>query len=301
MINFILIGICISAGLILQFSGNLAKEAHKGINAWILYLALPAASLKYIPTIEWSCDLIFPAITPLIVWIGAWVSVNIYSFKYKISKSTKASMILTGGLANTSFLGFPLIMAYYGEKELSIGIICDQISFIILSTLGIILAIKSSQRQALNIQTVLLKLLKFPPFIAFVLALVLPNLIDISPAIPLFDKLASTIGPLALFSIGLQLKFVGWRTELRNISVGIIYKLLIAPALVLLIALTFHFTGIVAKISVFEASMATMITAGVLADEYSLNTKVSSLIVGIGILLSFITTAFWWLIIEYVF
>ena len=216
MINFILIAICILAGMLFQYSKRLPHDAHKGINAWILYMALPAASLKYIPAIEVSTDLIFPAVMPLIVWFGAVITVKVFAAKNKTDKKTRAAMILTGGLANTSFLGFPLIMAYYSEKELSIAIICDQISFIVLSTFGVILAIKSSERQVVNAQTVLLKLVKFPPFIAFVLALVLPQFIDMSPAMPLFDKMASTIGPLALFSIGLQLKFTGWKEEIKT-------------------------------------------------------------------------------------
>lgn len=274
------------------------SDAHKGINTWILYVALPAFSLKYIPTIQWSRELIFPAVMPLIIWFGAWLYVRIYESRYKVDKATKGGMILTGGLANTSFMGFPLIMAYFTEKDLSIAIISDQISFTVLSTLGLIVALKSSQRQKITSGVIVKKLFRFPPFLAFLFALIVPVFIDISPAAPLFDKLAATVGPLGLFSIGLQLKLEGWRMELRHITAGIIYKLLIAPAIVLLIALIFQLKGIIAQITVFEASMATMVTAGVLADEYHLNSKVSNLIVGISILFSFITTAFWWWILR---
>jgi len=44
--------------------------------------------------------------------------------------------------------------------------------------------------------------------------------------------------------------------------------------------------------------MPTLLTAGVVADEYGLNPKLSNLIIGIGIILSLLTTAGWYYIIR---
>src|SRR5438105_2955194 len=123
---------------------TLPADAHKGINAWIIYLALPAVSFKYLPHIAWSSSLLLPAISPIIVWLGGWVYVQIYSKKAHLQKATEGGMKLTSGLSNTSFVGFPLIVAYFTEKDLSIAIICDQVTFTLLSTAGVIVAINSS-------------------------------------------------------------------------------------------------------------------------------------------------------------
>ncbi len=299
MANFILIGLCILAGILFRKSKTLPKDAHKGINAWIIYIALPAVSFKYLPHITWTKDLLFPALAPICVWILGWLFISVYSKFQNTSKATSGGLKLVSALSNTSFIGFPLIVAYFSEKELAIAIICDQITFALLSTIGIVVAIRSSQNQKLSANLVLKKVFTFPPLIGCVLALILPRYLDLSALDSLFDKLAGTVGPLALFSIGLQLKFGGWFSEIKHISFALLYKLILAPAAVLIIALSFGMNGMIAKITIFEMAMPTLLTAGVVADQYNLNPKVSNLVVGIGILLSFITTGIWWLILTY--
>jgi predicted permease len=301
MENFALIAICIAAGILLRRSGLLPADAHKGINAWIIYLALPSVSLKYLPHIQWTKELILPALGPVLVWVGAWLWVALYKrFSGKVlDKKTEAGLHLTAGLCNTSFVGFPLIMAYFGENRLGIAVICDQVTFMLLSVGGIYLAVKASNHQDVSISLIVEKLLKFPPVWGCIIALTVPHFVDISPVAPLINKLAGTIGPLALFSIGLQLQFNGWRQEIKHLSAIFIYKLLLAPLLVLCLAIAMGIRGSVAQISIFEAAMPTILTSAVIADEYDLNPRLVNLIIGVGILLSFITTFFWWLIIRY--
>ncbi|MCZ4243084.1 AEC family transporter [Pedobacter punctiformis] len=300
MANFFLIGLCILAGILFRKSKTLPKDAHKGINAWIIYIALPAVSFKYLPHIQWSKDLLFPALAPIGVWMLGWLFITVYKkFNSGMSKATAGGLKLTSALSNTSFVGFPLIVAYFSEKELAIAIICDQITFTLLSTIGIIVAIRSSQSQKLSAKLVLKKVLTFPPLIGCVLALILPKYVNLSAFDPMFDKLAGTVGPLALFSIGLQLKFGGWYGEIKHISTALLYKLILAPAAILLIAIMLGTHGTITKITIFEMAMPTLLTAGVVADQYSLNPKLSNLVVGIGILLSFITTGLWWLVLHY--
>ncbi|RBQ02648.1 AEC family transporter [Pedobacter miscanthi] len=298
MANFILIGLCILAGILFRKSKSLPKDAHKGINAWIIYIALPAVSFKYLPHITWTKDLLFPALAPVCIWLVGWLFITIYSRLRNLSKATSGGLKLTSSLSNTSFVGFPLIVAYFSEKELGIAIICDQVTFTLLSTIGVIVAIRSSQNQKLSAKLVLKKVLTFPPLIGCVLALTIPRFINVSVLDPLFDKLAGTVGPLALFSIGLQLKFGGWFSELRHISTALLYKLILAPLVVMLIAIVLGMSGTITKITIFEMTMPTLLTAGVVADQYNLNPKLSNLVVGIGILLSFITTGLWWLVLT---
>ena len=285
--------------MLFRQSRMLPPDTHKGINAWIIYLALPAISLKYLPHIHWNSHLLLAAATPVIVWLGGWLYCKIYAMNSGIDKATEGGMKITAGLSNTGFVGFPLVMAYFGEKELGIAVICDQVSFMLLSTAGIIVAINSSGNQVLSAGVVLKKLFRFPPFLAFLAAIILPHLIDLSMADPLFDKLAATVGPLALFSIGLQLRFSGWQKEWRQLSAALLYKLLIAPLLVMIVALLLHQRGTVAQISIFEAAMPTVLTAGVIADEYHLNPRLSNQIVGIGIILSMATTGLWYAIVRW--
>lgn len=298
MINFIIIGVCIIAGMLFRHAKALPADAHKGINAWIIYLALPAVSFKYLPHIHWSSQLLLPALMPVIVWIGSWLFLRIYSAKNKLPKTSHGAMMLSSGLSNTSFVGFPLIMAYFSDKELGIAVICDQVTFMMLSTAGVLAAINASQKHELSAGMIIKKVLCFPPFLGCVCALTIPHFIDISVLNPLFDKLALTVAPLALFSIGLQLNFTGWQKELKNIGAALIYKLMIAPALVFGAAWVMGEKGTIPQIAVFEAAMPALLTSGVVAEEYNVNPQLSSLIIGISIVIAFATTALWWHILQ---
>lgn len=300
MSNFLLILICIFAGILFRKSGSLPKDAHKGINAWIIYLGLPAISFKYLPHLAFRPELLFLALSPVLVWVFGWIYITVYGKTGgKMSKATLGGLKLTGLLSNTSFVGFALIIAYFSEKEIGIAIICDQITFAILSTVGIFVAIRSSQDQQLKASLLFKKVVTFPPIWGFILALVLPRFLDLSPLDIFFDKIAATVGPLALFSVGLQLKFGGWASELKHISVALLYKLMLAPLMVMLVALLLGLKGMVPKIAIFEAAMPTLVTGGIVADQYNLNPRLSNLIVGVGIALSFITTGIWWFILTY--
>ncbi len=81
----------------------------------------------------------------------------------KLSQKTTGCLILVAGLGNTSFVGLPMITAYYGAEYVGIGILCDQPgSFLVLSTLGIIVATVHSAGSVSAAQ-VLKKIITFPP------------------------------------------------------------------------------------------------------------------------------------------
>jgi malate permease and related proteins len=296
--SFLLIALCLITGLVLRSSGILPENSHRGINAWILYIALPAVALLYIPAITWSSALILPLTMPLFVWIGAWLALKLFEQHFPLDKETRAVLLLTAGLGNTSFVGFPLTQAYFGDEGLRIAVICDQINFITLATLGVMTALNASHTAGSGIKQMVRSIFRFPSSLAFVAALILPRFISFALLNPLLTKLGSTLVPLALFSVGLQIQFSGWKRELRSLSFGLVYKLLIAPGLVLCAALAFQLKGIIGQASVFEAAMAPMVTSAILAAEYQLNPRLSNLMVSVGILLSMATTGLWWLILR---
>jgi malate permease and related proteins len=306
--NFVLIALCLIAGLVLRFFRILPENAHRGINAWILYIALPSMALLYIPAIHWGTALILPAAMPLVVWAGAWLLLRLFARRLTTDPGTHAALLLTAGLGNTSFIGFPLTEAYFGQEGLRVAVICDQVNFIVLSSLGVMTALKAFHASGAadsgvaasgaTKRGVLGTLLRFPPFPATIAALVLPRFVDFAPIDPLLTRLAGTLVPLALFSVGLQIHFSDWRRELPCLLPGLAYKLLIAPALIFGTALLFRVKGMAGQASVMEAAMAPMITSAILASEYGLNPRLSSLMVSVGTLVSLATTSIWFLIIR---
>jgi len=296
--NFLLIAACLLAGFFLRATKILADDAHKGINAWILYVAFPAVALHYIPAIQWNFELLLPLTMPLIVWFGAWIFLKIFSTPFYIDTKTFGALLLSAGLGNTSFVGFPLTQAYFGNEGLRIAVICDQLTFIVLSTFGIIAAMHSAHAGNTNLKKIFFGLIKFPPFVSFIAALTIPHIISLSPIDSLLEKLSATLVPLALFSVGMQIQLSEWKNEKKFLFLGLGYKLFIAPLIILGIVLPAGMRGIVPQTSVFEAAMAPSITAAIVSGQYNLNPKLSNLMVSVGILLGFATTAVWWFVLQ---
>ncbi len=84
MINFVLIVVCIVAGMIFKATKSIHPDAHKGINTWILYIALPAVSFKYLPKVQWSQEMLFPIVSTFFIAIGSWFFMMLYSRKKDI-------------------------------------------------------------------------------------------------------------------------------------------------------------------------------------------------------------------------
>lgn len=302
MSNFVLIAVCIIAGMVFRATKSIHPDAHKGINTWILYLALPAVSFKYLPNIRWTAEMLFPVAATFLTSVFCFFFMKIYSSSKGYSGRSRSTLELVSGYSNTSFVGFPLVAAYYGEKMLSIAVLCDQTMFFSLSTLGIIAAVRGGSRQGkVSAGFILKRLVTFPPLIGCISALVLSRFIDFSAAEPFFDKLAATVSPLALFSVGLQLKFNGWRKLVPQMSVSMIYKLILAPAITLGLALLIGIKGDIAKITIFEAAMPAVLTSSIIAEQFRLNTKLTNLTIGFSILAGLVTSALWYHLIGRIF
>ena len=72
---------------------------------------------------------------------------------------------------------------------------------------------------------------------------------------------------------------------------ALVVKLIMAPIIAILICKLFNWNNQAAIVSIMEAGMASMITAGVIASMTGLAPRLSTAIVGYGIIISFFTTA----------
>ena len=300
MANFIIIAIAIVSGILLRKYKSLPQDSHRVVNLWIVNIALPAIALKYIPKMQWNWDVMLIILTPVIIFIGALLLIIIASKFREIPLKSKAAILLTVGFSNMSFLGYPITEAYYGEKGLQLAILCDQASFIVVSSLGILTATYASQGKGkLDIKKLLYKIFTFPPTIAFILAFILPYFVNMSATEPILESLGATMVPMALFSIGLQLEFKNWQTDKQLLNLAIFYKLLIAPLLVLAFSWFFIIEKLYVQVSVIEAAMAPMVVGTIIATEFGLNPKLSNNILSFGIPLSLGTTFLWYLVLNF--
>ena len=302
MSNLILLFVCLIIGIVLKKSKIIPENFHTSLNAFVINISLSAFSLYYISKIELNSSVIYPV---LVVWIGIFAAILFFAGLGKIfgwKSSLIGALIMCAGFGNTSFVGIPLIQAMYGEEGLKTVMLVDQPGFVALSTVGILVAnFYSGSKDSLLKH--LSKILKFPPFIAFVIALLL-NIFSIE--IPKdFDevlmKLGATTVPLALVSVGSQMQWEKIeKKEGFHLFIGLLFKLVLLPLLILVIyKYIFHQSGDVIDICILEAAMAPMITAAIIASAHDLEPKFCNLMVAVGIPLSILTVGIWHLLLPF--
>lgn len=302
MDSILLIFICLIAGVALQRTKTFPANAHVSLNKFVIYISLPAMALYYIPKIQIGSHLLYPL---GVAWIGFGLSFLFFTIMGKIFRwpaKLTGCLILTAGLGNTSFVGFPVIEALYGKAGLETAIIVDQPgTFVVMATLGIMVAAAYSKGFGAS-ESILRKILLFPPFIFFVIGLAM-NLsgYDFADTIsPAFQRLGSTVTPVALVAVGMQLKIDPKSRHWKFVGLGLLFKLVVTPAIFyLLYKIIFKAEGLAIDVSIIEAAMAPMITAAILASSHGLKPRLAGMMIGVGIPVSFITLAFWYYIVAY--
>ena len=114
----------------------------------------------------------------------------------------------------------------------------------------------------------------------------------------LLKRVGATLVPIALVSVGYQLQLSHVRGSMQALTVGLAFKLVLGPSLILaLFSAPLGDTLPVLRVTVFEAAMGPMIGASIVAMEHELDPPLVTLMVGVGIPLSFLTLPLWWYVL----
>lgn len=305
MNNFILIFICLGIGVLLKQTKRLPATTAQVLNAFVIYVSLPAVIFIQIPALikntEFNHHMLIPVSMAWLQLILSYLFFNFVGKRLRWKQSEIGALILTAGLGNTSFVGFPILESLFGTSALRIGVITDQLgSFLALSTLGIAIAAKYSggEGRGLSPRKMLRNVLTFPPFVALLAAVVwyFTGTFENAVALSVFERLSVTLIPLALVAVGFQLhlSMPVLARQWKPLALGLSFKLVLAPLIFVGLYL-FVFGSYVQSthITILESAMAPMITACIVAMEFGLNAEVATLMMGIGIPLSLATVPIW--------
>lgn len=306
MDSFFLILIYLAIGAGCKRIARFGPETPAVLNTFVLYIALPALILQKIPSLHFSADLLIPALTPWLLLLIVVAVILLLSRLFHWSKEITVALLIVLPLGNTSFLGFPMISAFFGESYLPYALIYDQVgSFVALATYSTMLAAiysPQSSSQALaktgwSLQSMILKIITFPPFIALVIALLMRNITYPSLMQNMIDQLAATLVPLIMIAVGYSFQWGMSGERFSPIAVGLAIKLMLMPFLALLGCWWLGLSGKAVEVTIFEAAMPPMISAGAIAITAGLAPRMVTALVGFGLMLSFVTLPFWyWLI-----
>jgi len=289
---------CLAAGIVLQRVGKLPDNAPAALNAYVINVALPALALTHLHATVLTADLLASAAGAWLMLGSAALFIGFIARKMKLSAAATGALILTGGLANTSFVGLPMIEAWIGRGGLPYGIVIDQLgSYLALSTFGLMVAARYSG-QALQWSAMWKRVVTFPPLIALVIALILRP-VAFHPALEdALSRIGATVAPIALFAVGCQLRLAELWSRRAALALGLGYKLVLGPLLVAAVCSALLDTAdpqttLARTVVIFEAAMGPMIGAAVVANHYKLDSGLTSLMVGMGIPLSLLIAPLW--------
>lgn len=307
MTNFIIIFTSFFLGLFCKRVQRFPQTTGLSLNLFVVYVSLPALILSRLPSLLKAIDLRGHWWLPVGM---AWVSFLISFMTFKIlanrlgwTKAKTGALILTAGLGNTSFVGFPILEALLGPDSIQIGILADQPgSFLVLSTVGVLVAAIFGGGES-SIKMMAKRVGLFPPFIAMILSIVWTILglpyrdILASPV----EKISMTLVPLALFVVGFQTQF-NWsviRRRILPLSLGLSMKLVVLPLFFYLIVFKMlRIQDEFALVTVLESAMATQITSAVVASEFNLDSELANLMVGLSIPISLFSVPLWYHLIT---
>ena len=291
MENFYLVLAYLLIGMLLRRLPAMPDNSGLVLNIYVLYVALPALILKNIKLLEFSFALLIPAVTPWLLLLVVVATVLLLSRLFGWSREVTGALLVILPLGNTSFLGFPMTEALFGQTAMPYAVVYDQIgSFIALATyVTIVAAIYSPTMTKPTPKAILLKIIGFPSFIALIVGLLIRDFTLPPLAVSLVDNLAATLVPVVMIAVGFQLSFRFSKSELSPLVSALCIKLLLMPVSAWLIWRALGQEGLAVQISIFQAAMPPMISAGAIAIMAGLAPRLVNGVIGFGILSGLMT------------
>jgi malate permease and related proteins len=260
----------------------------------VIRLAMPGLILAVVPELTLGAQTAVPVLVAWGTLVVLAAAVWVWSRLARWDAVTTGTLLLVVPLANTSFLGFPAVEALLGADHLPAAVVYDQLgSFLALATYGGFIASRYGSGPVPRTGEIVRRIVTFPPFVALVVAFALRPVGVPGAVHEVATQLGATVTPLAMLAVGLRLRLdrTGWRPGVMVGALGL--RLLVAPALVLGVAVLLDGSGTEWTTSILETAMPPMVVAGVLASQADLDGALASRLVGVGVLVSMATLPAW--------
>lgn len=299
MENFIIIAVMLLFGMFLRHIKVFAESAAQVLNQYVIYVSLPALVLIKIPLLKFSSDLLIFALIPWLMVLLSVGMVLLLTRIYNWDRGTTGALLLLVPLGNTSFLGIPIIKAFFGEGAVPYALMYDLLgSFPALAVYGsVILVLYSQTGVSFSMSAVTRKIFLFPPFISLVVGLSLQKFTLPQIYFDSLTPLANTLVPVVMLAVGLQLRLRPQLEKIQPFVFGMAIKMIVAPLFLIFLFSVLGYQGELYRVIIFESAMPSMVSAGALAIMANLSPRLTAAMVAYGIIFSFITMPLlFWLI-----
>jgi predicted permease len=262
----------VAVGVALRASRLLRADDARVLNAVIVYVGLPALIFQAVHPAKLSWQL---AGIAAIAWGVALTGFAIgwgAAKLLRLAPPAAGALMLTAALGNTGYIGYPLAVGMLGQAGLVRAVFYDEFGTVgVLLTVG--LAVAARMGTAEERPRLVRELLTFPAVLALAAALLLkpvPVPMVVSEGL---DSLAKLVVPLIMISLGLSFRPASVHEHLKPVVVATAIKLVVLPALALLVG-TRVFGGdpSAVRLVALQAGMPSMMLSLVFGARFRLDT-----------------------------
>jgi predicted permease len=290
MTAFLLLIACLLLGTMVARIAQPPPTLATGLNWWVVNIALPALVMHLIPELQFTSDMWFLIVSQWLVFAFSWILFAVVGKALRWSPGRIGALTLVCGLGNTAFVGYPMIEALRGQPGLALAAVADQPGCFVMLAVGGALATAVYSGARVQAGDIAKRVFLFPPFLALLVGVFVGVLGGWPAAIDsILNRIGDSLVPLALFSVGLQVRMQLAPGQVGAASTGLLYKLFLAPLIIYALGSAFGIGGLTLTISVLQSAMAPMISAAILAEQHGLEPRLANLVLVVGLVLSFVT------------
>lgn len=273
----------------------ITSVGQKEITKLVLYVTMPATIIMAMQ-VPFSYDKIDNIMKLIIImiccYIGLFIVSTVVTSFFKVENNQKDIYKTAMILSNTSFMGYPIVLALLGQDALFYAVICAGFIFELVSwTFGTYTIGRHCHSSSSN--GGLKKAILNPGVISILIGgtLFLTNLSIPEPISSTMNMLSKATSPLAMIVVGLILSNSKIGDAFKNIKIYIVclFKLVVNPVLISLTLKTLGFSDIRLILPVVVLSMPTAAYVAMFSDNLGNDKDLAGQIVFICSLLSLIT------------
>ncbi|MBU1566915.1 MAG: AEC family transporter [Proteobacteria bacterium] len=298
IVTIIPIFVIIILGWVARKRGFITPEFLEPANRLVYYLSLPALIFNSIAKTKFheQFDGLVLCLT-LVAAAAIYLTANVSARIIKMNPSRIGAFVQSSGHGNLGYIGLPIALYYLGETGLAkAGIICGFL--MILQNLLSVVALQMHDASAQKLpgwKTLASKLLGNPVIIGAMAGIVVSALAIPIPKVILrcLDILGGLAPPTALLLIGASLSLQLIRTYQRPTISAVIFKLVLLPAIGLLLFNLFNLSADDYLPAVILLCSPTATVAYVMAREMHGDADFAVATISASTLLSSITFMLW--------
>lgn len=281
--------------------GILDPQRIRSITTFIVVVALPAA--LFVGVFSFSRAQLENGryvLTLVVALMGIWaVGLVLARVRFRSARPSAAMIALNASFPDLAYFGLPVLSAVIGAQGLLPVIVGNLVIGVLMVPLTILMlgSIDGTKHESFieELKSAVTKPLVWAPVLGAVLVLLgvkLPQLADASVRL-----VGETAGGTALFALGVMLS--GLTPRLDKTSIGVLLlKNLAQPAVAVVLALEFHFSGVLSKGVVLAAACPCATASAMLASTYRIDEGPTTSAVVVSNIAGIFTMAMWIYVAE---